>query len=79
MDKTFLHLINGFIRVRERVGMGEGGGGGLCCLGGCFTEGITVKLLCTGTLEFSLAVLKSFSPWNLLTLNGLGSNRTMVG
>ena len=27
MDKTFLHLINGFIRVRERVGMGEGGGG----------------------------------------------------
>ena len=55
VDKTFLHLINGFIRVRERV---WGGG-----------EGITVRLLCTGTLKFSLAVLKYFSTWNLLTLN----------
>ena len=54
------------------VGVFGGGGGAsmrLWCLGGGFIEGITVRLLCTGTLEFSLAVLKSFLTWNLLTLN----------
>ena len=44
VDKTFLHLINGFIRVRKRVWEVGWGWVRLWCLGGGFIEGITVRL-----------------------------------
>ena len=75
VDKTFLHLINGFIRVKERVE--GGGGGGVVLFGWRLHRGDYGQASLIRHFRIQFGRIEIY--WNLLTLNGLGSNSTMVG